>query len=190
MARLGWNLSKPCVVWKNIGITKRSAMPDRIFNVLFLGTENSARSIMAEAILNKLGSGRLRAFSAGGHPKDAVHPLALNELARSGLPIEELASKHSNVFAAPNAPKMDFTVSDDVAGETWPRWPGRPFTAHWCIEDPVAVEGTDTQKQVAFSTAARYLRNRIAAFLSLPSRSLNELVHEARQRESRMSNVD
>jgi arsenate reductase (thioredoxin) len=167
-------------------------MADHIFNVLFLCTDNSARSIMAESILNKLGAGRFRAFSAGSHPKGAVHPLALNELARSGLPTEGLASKHWNVFAAPDAPEMDFifTVCDSAASETSPRWPGRPFTAHWGIEDPVAVEGTNAEKGAAFSTAARYLRNRIAAFLSLPLRSLNALVHEARLRESGKSNVD
>jgi arsenate reductase len=110
-------------------------MPDRIFNVLFLGAGNSARSIMAEVILNKLGSGRLRAFSAGSHPKGAVHPLALKELERSGLPTKGLASKHWNVFAAPDALEMDFifTVCDRAAGETCPRWLGRPVTAHWRI---------------------------------------------------------
>ena len=160
-------------------------MPDRIFNVLFLGTQNSARSIMAEAILNKLGSGRLRAFSAGSHPKGGVHPLAIKELARSGLPTKGLASKHWNVFAAPDAPEMDFifTVCDNAAGETCPLWPGRPITAHWGIEDPAAVEGTDVQKEAAFATAARYLRNRITAFLSLPLRSLDALALETRLRE-------
>jgi arsenate reductase len=161
-------------------------MPDRVFNVLFLGTGNSARSIMAEAILNKLGSGRVKAFSAGSHPKGYVHPLALKELARSGLPSERLASKHWNVFAAPDAPVMDliFTIGDNAAGETSPVWPGRPITAHWRIEDPAAVEGTDTEKEAAFATAARYLRNRIAIFLSLPSRSLDALALETRPRRA------
>jgi arsenate reductase len=161
-------------------------MPDRIFNVLFLGIGNSARSIMAEAILNKLGSGRLRAFSAGSHPKGAVHPLVIKELARSGLPTKGLASKHWNVFAALDAPVMDFifTVCDNAAGETCPVWPGPPVTALWRIENPAAVEGTDTEKEAAFAMAARYLRNRIAIFLSLPSRSLNELARETRQRRA------
>src|SRR5262245_53160410 len=107
-------------------------MADRIFNVLFLSTGNSARSIMAEAILNELGAGRFRGFSAGSHPKGAVHPLALKELVRLGVPIEGLASKHWNVFAAPDASEMDFicAVYDSAAGETCPQWPGR-FTAHW-----------------------------------------------------------
>jgi arsenate reductase len=167
-------------------------MADRIFNVLFLCKGNSARSIMAEAILNKLGAGRFRAFSAGSHPDGAVHPLALKELARLGLPTEGLVSKHWNVFATPDAPKMDFifTVCDSAAGETGPRWRGRPFTAHWAIEDPAAVEGTDAQKEAAFSTAARYLRNRIASFLSLPLRAHSSLVNEARLRENGRSNVD
>jgi arsenate reductase (thioredoxin) len=168
------------------------------FNVLFLCTGNSARSIMAEAILNKLGAGRFRAFSAGSHPKGAVHPLALRELARLGLPTEGLASKHWSVFATPDAPKMDFifTVCDSAAGETCPQWPGRPVTAHWGIEDPAAVEGTDVQKEAAFSisTAASYIRNRTAAFLSLPLRSLDELALERRLREigqtNGKSNVD
>jgi arsenate reductase len=118
-------------------------MSDRIFNVLFLGTENSTRSVMAEANLNKLGSARLRAFSAGTHPKDAVHTLAQ----RLGLPIEGLASKHWSVFAARDARPIHFifTVCDNAAGETCPVWPERPVTAHWRIEDLTAVKGTDVQ---------------------------------------------
>jgi arsenate reductase len=167
-------------------------MADRIFNVLFLSTGNSARSIMAEAMLNKLGAGRFRAFSAGSNPKGAAHPLALKKLVRLGVPTEGLASKHWNVFAAPDAPEMDFicTFHDSAAGEICPRWPGR-FAAHCDLADPAAVEGTDAQKEAAFSTAARYLRNRIVVgFLSLPLRSLKALVHEARLRESGKSNVD
>jgi arsenate reductase len=161
-------------------------MPDRVFNVLFLDTGNSARSIMAEAILNKLGSGRCKAYSAGSHPKGAIHPLAIKELERSRLPTEGLASKHWNVFAARQAPEMDliFTICDNAAGEPSPLWPGRPVTAQWRIEDPTAMKGTDSQKEAAFATAARYLRNRIAIFLSLPSRSLNALALETRQRRS------
>jgi arsenate reductase len=160
-------------------------MADRIFKVPFLCTGNSARSIMAEAILNKLGSGKFRAFSAGSHPQGAVHPLARKELERLGLPTDGLASKSWDVFAAPDAPRMDFifTVCDNAAGETCPQWPGRPVTAHWGIEDPTAVEGTDLQKEAAFARAAGYLRNRIAAFLSLPLRSLDALALERRMRE-------
>jgi arsenate reductase len=160
-------------------------MADRIFKVLFLCTGNSARSIMAEAILNELGSGQFRAFSAGSHPQGAVHPLALKELERLGLPTDGLASKSWDVFAAPDAPRMDFifTVCDNAAGETCPQWQGRPVTAHWGIEDPAAVEGTDLQKEAAFARVAGYLRNRIAAFLSLPLRSLDALALERRMRE-------
>jgi arsenate reductase len=155
------------------------------FNVLFLCTGNSARSIMAEAILNKAGAGRFKAFSAGSRPKGDVHPLALNELRRLGLPTEGLASKSWEVFARPEAPRMDFvfTVCDNAAGETCPVWPGHPATAHWGIEDPAAVEGTDLDKERAFATAARYLRNRITAFINLPLRSLDKLALEARLRE-------
>jgi arsenate reductase len=189
---LGWVAFKQGQVIEPGKLTRQGAarqhppMADRIFNVLFLCKGNSARSIMAEAILNKLGAGRFRAFSAGSHPESAVHPLALKELLRSGLPTEGLTSKDWNVFAALDAPEMDFifTVCDSTAGETCPRWRGRPFTSHWGIEDLVSVEGSDAQKDAAFSTAARYLRNRIAVFLSLPLRSLNELVDEARLRES------
>jgi arsenate reductase len=155
------------------------------FNVLFLCTGNSARSIMAEAILSKAGAGRFKAFSAGSRPKGAVHPLALNELKRLGLPTEGLASKSWEVFARPGAPRMDFvfTVCDNAAGETCPVWPGHPATAHWGIEDPVAVDGTDLDKERAFATAARYLRNRITAFVNLPLPSLDKLALEARLRQ-------
>ena len=160
-------------------------MSDKLFNVLFLCTGNSARSIMAEAILNRLGSGRFRAFSAGSAPKGAVHPLALQELKRAGLSTERLSSKSWSVFATPDAPRMDFvfTVCDNAAGETCPVWPGHPATAHWGIEDPAAVEGTTLEQETAFATAARYLRNRIAAFTSLPLRSLDAIALETKLKE-------
>lgn len=160
-------------------------MIERAFNVLFLCTGNSARSIMAEAILNKLGEGRFKAFSAGSRPKGEVHPLALNELMRLGLPTGELVSKSWTLFATAHAPRMDFifTVCDNAAGETCPVWPGHPATAHWGIEDPAAVEGTELEKQQAFATAARYLRNRIGAFVNLPFPSLDQLALEARLRK-------
>jgi arsenate reductase (thioredoxin) len=154
----------------------------KTFNVLFLCTGNSARSIMAEAILNQLGSGRFKAFSAGSHPKDAVHPLALKVLEQSGLPTEGLSPKSWEVFERPGAPAMDFvfTVCDNAAGESCPLWPGQPVTAHWGIEDPAAVEGTGIEKQAAFVAACRYLHNRIAAFISLPIGSLDALALQAR----------
>ncbi len=128
-------------------------------NVLFLCTGNSARSIMAEAILRKDGAGRFRAYSAGSMPKGAVNPFALKVLESFGYPTDHLASKSWEVFATPDAPKMDFvlTVCDNAAGETCPLWPGQPISAHWGIEDPAAVEGSDIAKERAFVTAFTYL---------------------------------
>ena len=148
--------------------------PERIFNVLFLCTGNSARSILAESILTKDGAGRFRAYSAGSQPKGAVNPLAITTLANFDYPTEGLRSKAWDEFAAPDAPVMDFvfTVCDNAAGEACPVWPGQPMTAHWGIEDPAAVEGPEIARQTAFVTAFRYLRNRIAIFAALPFASL------------------
>jgi arsenate reductase (thioredoxin) len=147
-------------------------MDSFIYNVLFLCTGNSARSIMAEGILRKDGAGRFNAFSAGSHPKGAVNPFALATLAAYGYPAEDFRSKNWDEYALPGAPRMDFvfTVCDSAAGEVCPVWPGQPMRAHWGIEDPAAVEGTGIDKQRAFNEAFRYLRNRIAAFTSLPAR--------------------
>ena len=147
------------------------------FNVLFLCTGNSARSIMAEAILRKAGTGRFNAFSAGSLPKGAVHPFAIKVLESCGYPTNGMSSKSWEVFAGPEAPKMDFvlTVCDNAAGETCPLWPGQPMTAHWGIEDPATVEGSDIDKERAFVTAFRYLRTRISLFVNLPVGSLNRL---------------
>jgi arsenate reductase len=155
------------------------------YNVLFLCTGNSARSIMAEGILREYGAGRFNAFSAGSHPKGAVNPYALETLAAYGCPADGFRSKNWNEYAASGAPKLDFvfTVCDNAAGEVCPVWPGQPMTAHWGIEDPATVEGTDIEKQRAFNLAFRYLRNRISAFTSLPLRSLDKLMIEARLRE-------
>ncbi|GGF45492.1 arsenate reductase [Azorhizobium oxalatiphilum] len=152
-------------------------MTDHIYNVLFLCTGNSARSIMAEAMLNKLGAGRFRAFSAGSRPKGAVNPVALEVLVNSDFPVEGLHSKSWSEFTKPGAPEMDFifTVCDDVAGEACPVWAGHASTAHWGIEDPALVEGTDLERRTAFVKAQRYLKNRIQAFASLPIRSLDGL---------------
>ncbi|HVY59336.1 MAG TPA: arsenate reductase ArsC [Xanthobacteraceae bacterium] len=152
-------------------------MADRIYNVLFLCTGNSARSILAESILAKDGGGRFRAFSAGSQPKGTVNPFALKVLRSFGYPIEGFRSKSWAEFATPDAPVMDFvfTVCDAAAGEACPVWPGQPVTAHWGIEDPAAVEGTDIQKEAAFVTAFRYLRNRISAFTALPIGSLDNV---------------
>jgi arsenate reductase len=151
-------------------------MPEA-YNVLFLCTGNSARSILAESILRKDGAGRFRAFSAGSMPKGAVHPMALRVLAEADYPVEAMRSKSWLEFAKPGAPMMDFvfTVCDNAAGEACPIWPGQPMTAHWGIEDPATVEGTDLDKQTAFQTAFRYMRNRIGAFINLPLRSIDRL---------------
>ena len=160
-------------------------MAERIYNVLFLCTGNSARSIIAESILRKVGAGRFRAFSAGSHPKSAVNPFALKVLEDDKYPTDGLRSKSWDEFAAAGAPVMDFvfTVCDTAAAEVCPVWPGQPMTAHWGIEDPAAVEGTNIQKEAAFVLAARYLRNRISAFASLPIRSLDRMALNAQLRE-------
>jgi arsenate reductase (thioredoxin) len=160
-------------------------MDDRVYNVLFLCTGNSARSILAESILRKDGAGRFRAYSAGSHPKGAVNPFALKVLETLGFPTEGLRSKSWDEFAAPGAPTMDFvfTVCDAAAGEACPVWPGQPMTAHWGIEDPAAVEGTDIQKEAAFVLAARYLKNRISAFTNLPLKSIDHLALGNKLRE-------
>jgi arsenate reductase len=152
-------------------------MIDRVYNVLFLCTGNSARSILAEAILSKDGAGRFRAFSAGSQPKGSVNPFALQVLAGRNYPTSGLRSKSWEEFARPGAPVMDFvfTVCDNAANETCPVWPGQPMTAHWGIEDPAAVEGTDVQKLAAFEMAFYYLEKRISLFRNLPIRSLDEL---------------
>jgi arsenate reductase len=152
-------------------------MSDRIYNVLFLCTGNSARSILAESILQKDGAGRFRAFSAGSQPKGQVNPFALKVLAALDYPAEGFRSKPWDEFAVPGAPVMDFvfTVCDSAAGEACPIWPGQPMTAHWGIEDPAAVEGSDIEKERAFSQAARFMKTRISAFLALPLASIDRM---------------
>jgi arsenate reductase (thioredoxin) len=152
-------------------------MADRIYNVLFLCTGNSARSILAEAILNNRGNGRFKGFSAGSHPKGAVHPMALAMLERQGFPTEGLRSKAWDEFAQPAAPTLDFifTVCDNAAGEVCPIWPGRPMTAHWGQPDPAAVEGTELDQTNAFRDAFRMLERRIEMLTSLPMASLDQL---------------
>ncbi len=158
---------------------------DRMFNVLFLCTGNSARSILAESALNKLGEGRFRGFSAGSLPKGAVNPIALRLLERIDYPTEGLRSKSWEEFSQPDAPHMDFvfTVCDDAAGETCPVWPGHPMPAHWGIEDPSRAEGTEIERERAFVTALRYLENRIKLFLALPIAALEAKALGAKLRE-------
>ncbi len=160
-------------------------MSDRVFNVLFLCTGNTARSILAESILRKLGEGRFRAFSAGSQPKGRVNPIAIETLAAEGFPTDDLRSKNWKEFASPDAPVMDFvfTVCDSAAGEACPFWPGQPMTAHWGIEDPAAVEGSDIQKQAAFVRAFQYLKNRISVFTALPLSSIDQLSLGTKLRE-------
>ena len=148
----------------------------RIFNVLFLCTGNSARSILAESILNNDGAGRFRAFSAGSQPKGEVNSMALRVLESYDYPTEGLRSKSWDECAAPDAPVMDFvfTVCDNAAGETCPVWPGQPMTAHWGIEDPATAGALDIHRQTAFVAAFRHLRNRISAFAALPVASLDK----------------
>jgi arsenate reductase (thioredoxin) len=160
-------------------------MSDHPLNVLFLCTGNSARSVLAEGILHKDGMGRFNAFSAGSHPKGAVNPFALKVLGAYGYSTGGHRSKGWEEFAAPGALVMDFvfTVCDSAAGETCPVWPGQPMTAHWGIEDPAAVEGSDIEKERAFVTAFKYLKNRISAFISLPIRSLDRMTLSAKLRD-------
>jgi protein-tyrosine-phosphatase len=152
-------------------------MSDPIYNVLFLCTGNTARSVLAEGILRKDGAGRFRAYSAGSQPKGVVNPFAIKTLEAFGYPSEEFRSKSWDEFANADAPVMDFvfTVCDSAAGEACPVWPGHPMTAHWGILDPAAVEGTDIEKQAAFNDAFRLLRNRIGAFINLPMKSIDKM---------------
>lgn len=152
-------------------------MPERVFNVLFLCTHNSARSILAEALLNHLGAGRFKAYSAGSEGGPGPKPMALKVLVAEGIPTDGLASKTWDVFAQADAPVMDLviTVCDQAAGEACPHWPGQPITAHWGIEDPSLVQGADIERERAFVTALHYLRNRINVLLALPVASLDQL---------------
>ncbi len=162
-----------------------TAMPDRTYNVLFLCTGNSARSILAEAMMNQLGKGRFRGYSAGSHPTGRVNPGAVEALQRMGVPVEGLRSKSWDEFAAPGAPALDFvfTVCGKAAGETCPVWSGHPMTAHWGVEDPAAVESPEEARRQAFWTAATVLRRRIELFLALPLERVDALSLQARLRE-------
>jgi arsenate reductase (thioredoxin) len=149
----------------------------RVYNVLFLCTGNSARSIMAETILNRAGQGRFHAFSAGSHPKRHVHPYALQLLEKLHYDVSQLKSKSWAEFAKPGAPKLDFvfTVCDNAAAEACPIWPGQPMTAHWGVPDPAEATGTEAEIRFAFADVLRMLTNRINIFVSLPIRSLDQL---------------
>jgi arsenate reductase len=152
-------------------------MAEPVYNVLFLCTGNSARSILAEALMNRWGQGKFRAFSAGSHPTGTVNPHALELLQQTGLPLEQPRSKSWDEFALPGAPAMDFifTVCDSAAGETCPYWPGHPMTAHWGVPDPAAVTGSAAAKEQAFQSAFRTLEARIKLFASLPIAKLEDM---------------
>ena len=157
-------------------------MVDRPYNVLFLCTGNSARSILAESLLNHWGKGRFHGYSAGSFPKGQVHPISIALLKQLNLPTEGLRSKSWDEFAAPGSPPLDFifTVCDNAAGEICPVWPGKPMTAHWGVEDPAAVEGTDAEKWAAFRKSFKELERRITLFISLPVASLDKITLQRR----------
>jgi len=157
-------------------------MCDRIFHVLFLCTGNSARSIMAEVLMNQLGQGKFLACSAGSHPKGTVHPLAIETLQGMRLPVDGLRSKSWEEFARPDAPPLDFlfTVCDDAAAEVCPMWPGAPMTAHWGVEDPAALAGTEDEQRKKFLEVALMLRRRIELFINLPTATLSSMTMQAK----------
>lgn len=159
-------------------------MEAKAYNVLFICTGNSARSIIAEGLMNQLGRGRFKAYSAGNHPKGEVHPLALHALEKSAVDVAGLRSKSWDEFAQPNGPEFDFvfTVCDKAAGEVCPAWPGQPITAHWGMPDPVAAEGGMATQETAFLETMIYTRRRIQLLLALPLASLDRM---AIQREVR-----
>lgn len=157
-------------------------MTDRVYNVLFLCTHNSARSVIAEAIVNRLGGGKFRGFSAGSQPRGQINPYALDLLAKNNYDIADMRSKSWDEFAAPGAPEMDFvfTVCDDAANEVCPIWPGQPMTARWGLPDPSRAEGTEAEKRLAFADTHRMLYQRIGIFVNLPMASLDRLALQKR----------
>jgi len=160
-------------------------MNDRPYNVLFLCTGNSARSILAEALVSHWGRGKFKGFSAGSAPKGKVHPIALELLRHMKMPTDGMRSKSWEEFAKPGAPTLDFvfTVCDNAAAETCPVWPGQPMTAHWGVADPAAVDGSETEKWLAFRQAFRELESRIKIFSSLPIKSLDRVKLQQRLHE-------
>ena len=160
-------------------------MSDRPYNVLFLCTHNSARSIIAEAVMNRLGGGNFKAFSAGSQPRGKVHPFALDLLRNAGHDVSGLRSKSWEEFSRPGAPPLDFvfTVCDNAANEVCPVWPGQPMTAHWGVPDPSLAEGSETERRLAFADTMRMLSQRISIFMSLPFRSLDKMSLQNRLRD-------
>ena len=171
------DLCLPDVLPESWNAERSLKMADTPLNVLFVCTSNSARSILAESIMNHEGNGKFRAFSAGMHSKGAPHPKVIELLQSKGIPTETLRSKPTSEFEGPDAPKLDFlfTVCDHAANEECPLWPGQPMTAHWGLPDPTRVEGTDAQRELAFQQTYGLLRNRITAFLALPFATLDAM---------------
>jgi arsenate reductase len=168
-----------------------AAVAERVYNVLFLCTGNSARSILAEALMNRWGQGKFRAFSAGSHPTGAVNPYALALLQKVAIPMDQARSKSWDEFAVPEAPQMDFifTVCDNAAGEACPYWPGHPMTAHWGVPDPASVEGPPAEKQKAFWSAFRTLEARTKLFACLPIGTLEGMTLRRRLTEIGRANA-
>jgi arsenate reductase len=166
-------------------LSVEAIMADKVFNVLFLCTGNSARSIIAECLLNRHGQGRFAAFSAGSHPKGQIHPYALDLLTKLNFVTEGLRSKDWEEFAVPGAPSLDFvfTLCDEAAAEECPVWPGQPMTAHWGLPDPASAKGNEIERRLAFADALRMLNNRISIFVSLPMKSLDRLSLQRRLNE-------
>jgi arsenate reductase len=160
-------------------------MGDKVYNVLFLCTGNSARSVMAEVLLNELGEGRFAAFSAGSHPAGQVNPFTLELLVKNGYPVANLRSKSWDEFAAPGAPHMDFviTVCDSAAGEVCPYWPGQPMSAHWGFEDPAAFQGTDDEKRAKFQSVYHQIANRLKILVSIPLARLERIALQKKLKE-------
>jgi arsenate reductase len=160
-------------------------MSGRIYNALFICTGNSARSIMAEALLNHWGKGKFRAYSAGSHPADQVHPLTIELLERVHIPVDGLRSKDWDEFTGPDAPKMDFiiTVCDNAAGEACPVWPGQPITAHWGFPDPAAAEGAIEERRKVFANVYRSIEARVKLFCALPVEALDRMAAQSRLRQ-------
>ena len=160
-------------------------MTDRVYNVLFLCTGNSARSVIAEAVMNREGAGRFVAYSAGSMPTGQLNPYALELLSNNNFPVGELRSKSWDEFAEPGSPEMDFvfTVCDNAANEVCPIWPGKPLSAHWGVPDPAAVEGSEAVKRAAFAETMRQMTNRISIFVNLPMQSLDSMTLKAKLNE-------
>ena len=160
-------------------------MTDRVYNVLFLCTGNSARSVIAEAVMNREGAGRFVAYSAGSMPTGQLNPYALELLSNNNFPVGELRSKSWDEFAEPGSPEMDFvfTVCDNAANEVCPIWPGKPLSAHWGVPDPAAVEGSEAVKRAAFAETMRQMTNRISIFVNLPIQSLDSMTLKAKLNE-------